>query len=109
VPSLYDCPQKTHARCQGGGGGAAAQLRRVTDAIESGGWWQQFGAVALLRLTPVVPFRYVPGFTPSYRAERVGLPAQLPCLFALHQRAAYFAITPGLAWPSTRTVVLSSQ
>jgi len=51
-------PGRPRARCQGGGGGAAAQLRRVNDAIESGGWWQQFGAVALLRLTPVVPFRY---------------------------------------------------
>ena len=41
----------------GAGGAAARQLQRVTDAIEAGGWWEQFGAVALLRLTPVVPFR----------------------------------------------------
>ena len=41
----------------GAGGAATRQLRRVNDAIEAGGWWRQFGAVALLRLTPVVPFR----------------------------------------------------
>ena len=29
----------------------------MNDAIEAGGWWEQFGAIALLRLTPVVPFR----------------------------------------------------
>ena len=41
----------------GAGGAAARQLQRVNDAIEAGGWWEQFGAIALLRLTPVVPFR----------------------------------------------------
>ena len=42
---------------RGAGGAAARQLQRVNDAIEAGGWWEQFGAIALLRLTPVVPFR----------------------------------------------------
>ena len=41
----------------GASGAAARQLQRVNDAIEAGGWWEQFGAIALLRLTPVVPFR----------------------------------------------------
>ncbi|KAK9825428.1 hypothetical protein WJX81_005382 [Elliptochloris bilobata] len=51
----------------GPGGAATRQLRRVNDAIEAGGWWEQFGAVALLRLTPVVPFsasNYLLGLSP---------------------------------------------
>ena len=62
----------------------------MNDAIESGGWWQQFGAVALLRLTPVVPFRYVPGYNQLHCAVNVSLPAQLPCLSALHRCASLF-------------------
>lgn len=67
----------------GAGGAATRQLRRVNDAIEAGGWWRQFGAVALLRLTPVVPFRCArdPCFCPCmcrevctwWRERRAGL------------------------------------
>ncbi len=32
------------------------KLAEVTEAIERGSFWQQAGAVLLLRLTPVVPF-----------------------------------------------------
>lgn len=34
-----------------------SKLQFVHDAIEHGSWWKQAGAIFLLRLTPVVPFR----------------------------------------------------
>ena len=43
----------------GANGMMAKQLTKVTAAIENGSVWQQFLAVAALRLTPVVPFRCV--------------------------------------------------
>ncbi|GFR53191.1 hypothetical protein Agub_g15939, partial [Astrephomene gubernaculifera] len=52
----------------------ARKLSEVTSVIERGSFWQQLAAVALLRLTPVVPFsasNYVLGLTP------LGLPAFL--------------------------------
>jgi len=44
----------------GGGGGDAMsrKLAEVTAAIEGGGPLKQFTAIVLLRLTPVVPYRY---------------------------------------------------
>ena len=33
-------------------------LSGVQSAIDKGGFWQQLGAITLLRLTPVAPFRF---------------------------------------------------
>lgn len=44
-----------------------SQLQRVYNAIDGGGFWQQYVAIAVLRLTPVVPFsagNYLLGLTP---------------------------------------------
>jgi hypothetical protein len=41
------------------GGAVAKQLSAVTAAIEAGGFMRQVTAITLLRLTPVVPFRWV--------------------------------------------------
>lgn len=43
------------------GGAVAKQLSAVTAAIEAGGFMRQVTAITLLRLTPVVPFRWVVG------------------------------------------------
>lgn len=50
------------------------KILAVQQVIESGGFWQQLTAVALLRLTPIVPFsasNYILGLTP------ISLPAYL--------------------------------
>lgn len=44
-----------------GGGAVGKQLAAVTAAIEAGGFMRQVTAITLLRLTPVVPFRWVGG------------------------------------------------
>lgn len=44
---------------EGEGGAVAKQLSAVTQAIEKGGFMRQVTAITLLRLTPVVPFRWV--------------------------------------------------
>jgi uncharacterized membrane protein YdjX (TVP38/TMEM64 family) len=44
---------------EGGEGALAKQLAGVNAAIEGGGFMRQVTAVTLLRLTPVVPFRWV--------------------------------------------------
>lgn len=51
------------------------KIAEVTEVIEEGGFWQQLTAIALLRLTPIVPFsasNYVLGLTPVQPLAFVG-------------------------------------
>lgn len=61
-------------------------LNRVEEAIDSGSFQQQVVAVTLLRLTPVVPFRYTPIVLET--SLRPGVPI----------RQSVIEFEPGITW-----------